>query len=512
MPFCPSLYLIIETVRETFTGTLLWERKKLSRLREMARNHEFDVLIFSRFDRLSRNQTHMVIVLEEMQRLGIRVECVFEDLDSTPQGELLRHVMGFVAEIEREKIIERTQGGVTKRLNDGKLLPGYKPRYGYRWIDPRAKKKEACELDEEEAEVVREIYRLNNVERRPVERIAHILSDREVPTPMGKQYWDKSTVYRILTDIRYTGRAMARRDKVERVGGKLQRTRRPDDEIFQLPDGLVPPNIDIETFNEAQEILAMNKMESRRNVPNSVNDLLRCGHVRCGYCGRIMTGSETRSGSRKIKGTVTRFYMCFYKYRSNRRCEYGPSIAVKKIDAIVWEYVGELIKDFTLVEQAIAIAKESGGFTSDLKGIDESIASAKINQDQFVDDLNQKENEVPKLRGRVRSLVLNELSEIEDYLDQLAEERRKIEAGQFEWEKAQIEVDKFVTWCLNARDNYETADYEEKRRVIKMLGICVYVYRTKGDPDGHLKYDIRLKVPQLSDIVLHKDRDAPQKT
>src|SRR5216684_2753670 len=87
-------YFIVETVRETFTGSLLWERKKLSRIREMARNNEFDVLIFNTFDRLSRNQTHLVIVLEEMQRLNIRVECVRENLDSTPQGELLRHVMG----------------------------------------------------------------------------------------------------------------------------------------------------------------------------------------------------------------------------------------------------------------------------------------------------------------------------------------------------------------------------------------------------------------------------------
>ncbi|HVB75354.1 MAG TPA: recombinase family protein, partial [Ktedonobacteraceae bacterium] len=419
------------------------------------------------------------------------------------------NALGFVAEIEREKIIQRTQDGIMRRVNSGKLLPGYKARYGYAFA---SEKKEALVVKDEETSTVIEIFRLLVEERRPVERIAKILSEREIPSPKGLRYWDKSTVFRILTDPIYTGKALAKKDEVKRVGGRIQRKRRPDSEIINLPDGLVPPIIDEETFKLAQEILKLNKFESDRNNPKSKDDLLRCGFIRCGYCKRVMTSTETKTGSRKISGIPTRYYMCFYKYRSNRRCMYGPSISCKKIDAIVWEYVGDLIKDFTLVEKAIALAKEKGGFLPDLEGIEQSIESAKANQDQLMEDLREKDEKGQyKLKGRSRDLVKEELGQVDDYLSELEGEKQKILQGQFQWEEVQKEVDIFVAWCLNARETYEAASFEEKRRALRMLGIGVYVFRDK-DPDHPNKYEIRLTIPHLADILLHTSSDAPRKT
>jgi site-specific DNA recombinase len=491
--------LVIETFREVFTGSLYRERKDLTKIRQMARNHEFEVLLINTFDRLSRNQTHLAVLIEEMEHLKIKVYCVKENFDETATGQFMRSALGFVAEVEREKIIQRTQDGIMKRINGGKLLPGWKARYGYAWASPD---KEALVTKCEEMSVVREIFRLLVSERRPVERIAKILSERQIPSPTGLRYWDKSTVFRILTDPIYIGKARAKKDSVQHVGGRIERKRRPDDEIIYLPDGLVPPIIDEQTFKLAQEILSLNKLESDRNNPKSKDDLLRCGFIRCGYCKRVMTSTETKTGSRKKKGTATRYYMCFYRYRSNRRCMHSPSISCKKIDNAVWDYVGKLIQDFSLVEKAIALAKEKGDFLPDLESILASIESAKSNQDQLLDDLKEKDEKgTYKLKGRSRDLVIEELGQVDDYLVELEEEKEKILQGQLKWEEMQKEVDKFVAWCLNARETYPTASFEEKRRALRMLGITVYVYRD-GDPDHTDKYEIRLKVPHLADILL----------
>ena len=40
-------FIIVQTFREVFTGYLYRERKELTKLREMARNHEFDVLLIN---------------------------------------------------------------------------------------------------------------------------------------------------------------------------------------------------------------------------------------------------------------------------------------------------------------------------------------------------------------------------------------------------------------------------------------------------------------------------------
>lgn len=56
--------------------------------------------------------------------------------------------------------------------------------------------------------------------------------------------------------------------------------------------------------------------------------------------------------------------------------------------------------------------------------------------------------------------------------------------------------------CLNARETYLTASYEEKRRAIRMLGLTVEVFKDK-DPEHPNKYEIKLKIPHLADILSH---------
>lgn len=80
------------------------------------------------------------------------------------------------------------------------------------------------------------------------------------------------------------------------------------------------------------------------------------------------------------------------------------------------------------------------------------------------------------------------------------EEKRSIEEGKVQWEQIQEDIDKFVAWCLTARETYPNATYEEKRRAIRFLGIVVYVYREK-DPENpypdQRHYDIKAGFPDI---------------
>src|SRR6185437_4003085 len=92
---------VVEMFREVFTGSLYRERPLLTKLRQMAQRKEFDVLLINTFDRLSRSQIHLAVLIDEMEHLGIRVECIKENFDDTPTGQFMRNVLGFVAEVER---------------------------------------------------------------------------------------------------------------------------------------------------------------------------------------------------------------------------------------------------------------------------------------------------------------------------------------------------------------------------------------------------------------------------
>src|SRR5215207_9337422 len=149
-------WTVVTVYKEVHTGADLFERPQLSRLREAVRSGETDFVLAYALDRLSRSQAHLGFLLSEWDHLGVRLALVSEDLDETPEGRLLQSVRGFVAEMERLKIAERTQRGIRKRVQDGKPLVGWKAPYGYRWMDA---KKTRLEEDPLTSVVTRRIFR-----------------------------------------------------------------------------------------------------------------------------------------------------------------------------------------------------------------------------------------------------------------------------------------------------------------------------------------------------------------
>ena len=74
-------------------------------------------------DRLSREQAHLYILDDECDRAGAEMLFVTEEFDKTPVGKMIRSVKGFAAELEREKIRERTMRGMAAKLASGELEP-----------------------------------------------------------------------------------------------------------------------------------------------------------------------------------------------------------------------------------------------------------------------------------------------------------------------------------------------------------------------------------------------------
>jgi hypothetical protein len=70
-----------------------------------ARRRRFDVVVCWRLDRLGRNLKHLITLLEELQALGVAFVSLAEGIDATtPAGKLQMHILGGIAEFERERI------------------------------------------------------------------------------------------------------------------------------------------------------------------------------------------------------------------------------------------------------------------------------------------------------------------------------------------------------------------------------------------------------------------------
>jgi site-specific DNA recombinase len=494
--------IIVRIFREAWTGKVYRQRKDLTTLRQMARNHEFDVVIVNTYDRLSRNQTHFAVLFDEFDNLGIKVICVKEKLDETPEGVFMRGLYAYLAERERLKILDRTDEGRQKRVRvKGEPMRGSKPKYGFTWVVNEKREIVDRAICEKEAETVREIYATFIAQRPPVERIARTLSDKGVLSPKGNKYWDKSVVYRILTDPIYYGQDTAMKYEAKGCKDYEKHRIRPIEERVLLPFRSDLAIIDKETWMLAQELLKLNKVESTRNGTKSKDELLRCGFIRCGYCKRNMSSDEGKvhEGGRTFK---SRFYKCGYRYRTNNRCSHAPTISVKKIEQAVRAYIQEIIRDYSIIEKAIAAWRNhKNPHEIDLKSIENSIRIANNQIDQWVKDLEETDNAgMPRLKGRARERLIIDISQKEEYLEELERDKQRILVDELDWQKVLEDLDKFVAWCLYARDN-PISTLDEERRALRFLGICVYIYR--ADDTEHEQYDIQVSIPSLSDIVLH---------
>ena len=113
-----------------------------------------DVVVVTKYDRLSRSLQDLLSVVEAIRGKGAGFRSLAEDIDTTtPAGRLVFHVFASIAQFERERISERTKEGLAAARARG--------RKGGR---PPA-------LDAEQG---REVRRMRDEEGRPIAELARL--------------------------------------------------------------------------------------------------------------------------------------------------------------------------------------------------------------------------------------------------------------------------------------------------------------------------------------------------
>ena len=98
-------------------------RPALDQLLADGKRRRFDVLVCWRLDRLGRNLKHLITLLDDLQALGVAFVSLAEGIDATtPAGKLQMHILGAIAEFERERIRERVLAGLRRARANGQRL------------------------------------------------------------------------------------------------------------------------------------------------------------------------------------------------------------------------------------------------------------------------------------------------------------------------------------------------------------------------------------------------------
>src|SRR3989441_5123634 len=98
-------------------------RPQLDTLMRDASRRLFDVVLVWKFDRFARSLKHLIESLDEFSALGIDFISLTEGIDTTtPAGQLLFHIVGAVAQFERDLIAERVRAGMAHARSLGKHI------------------------------------------------------------------------------------------------------------------------------------------------------------------------------------------------------------------------------------------------------------------------------------------------------------------------------------------------------------------------------------------------------
>ena len=121
-------------------------RPHLDRLRDLVAKGETDRIYVQCPDRLASG-AKLVLLVEELQNHGIDVVFLKGAVDETPEGKLLLHMQGAIAEYERTKIAERTRRGKLYWARQGAMVGGHAP-YGFRFVRRTDSERARLEVDE----------------------------------------------------------------------------------------------------------------------------------------------------------------------------------------------------------------------------------------------------------------------------------------------------------------------------------------------------------------------------
>ena len=115
-------YTIFREYTDRISGVKA-KRPGLDAMMSDARHGQFDVVLVWASDRIARSVKHFLDVLDEFNRLNIEYVSFRENIDTAgPLGRAIVVIIGAVAELERNLIIERVRAGMRRARLEGQHI------------------------------------------------------------------------------------------------------------------------------------------------------------------------------------------------------------------------------------------------------------------------------------------------------------------------------------------------------------------------------------------------------
>ena len=469
------------------------KRDKIQLIKDYAKQGRFDILLVFMFDRLGRIADETPFLVEWFVRSGIRVW-------STQEGEqrfeshadkLMNYIRFWQADGESEKTSVRTSNSMGILTEQGCYTGGRLP-YGYQYVKTgRTNKRKQPVNDlavcEEEASVVRLMFRLAAQEGCGAQRLANYLNERGIRNHAGKN-WHPASIQAMLRNILYTG--------VLRSG----QSRSPVQEHLRI--------VDDRTFERVQTMLAARsrKYSETRSVPlNTRGSSLLAGNIFCGHCGARLCITTTGKYRRRADGpdTARMRYTCQTRSRTHGDCDGQTGYTVRKLDGIADAAIRKIFDRMKRVGRDDVL---DACYRAGLRARQALAQKAKRDHDRAESDLRKLKAEIVKaVTGEsafapelLNSVIRDQEALCEDLRQACSDTARAV----MEWTAQHPAIDRLYDDLVECAQAYDRATIAAKKMIISRLVERVDVHR-----DYRLTITFRPQMRRLIDALERLDEN-----
>lgn len=295
-------------------------RHRYQQMLEAVRAGKIDVVVVQYLDRFGRKPQEILSRIWELRDLNVSVVATDEDIEDELMLLVKAGVAGQDSKRNSERVKATMENSAKKGVHVGKAPYGLNP---VRVVKDGKAIVDHWEIDEAEAEVVREMVRLSTEDNLGFKGIADSLNGRGMMR--GGSPWRPGSVQMILRNPALKGLM---------VYGKSRQRNDPSAELIEVP-GVYPAILSDDEWNALQQRLDIRRRSPRGSTHRSV--YLLSGIAKCGYCGGPMTGKAGAS----YKGKRYRSYQCVNAKKARALCAFHNSHGLEKLEAAVLEYLSQ---------------------------------------------------------------------------------------------------------------------------------------------------------------------------
>ena len=493
------------------------ERPEFKRMMAEARAKKFSAIVCYRLDRISRNIGDFAKLIEELDGLKVSFISIKEQFDtSSPMGRAMMYISSVFSQLERETIAERIRDNMHELSKTGRWLGGTSPT-GYEsesvekvTVDGKTKKACKLKLIPEEAEIVKQIYRvfleknsltktetyfiqngyktknqklftrfaLRNILTNPVYMIAdedayNYLIENEVDLFAAKEDFDSE-------------HGVMAYNRTIQKSGKANQIRPMDEWIVAV--GKHTGLIKGAEWVMVQECLEQNRSKSFRKPRSNV--ALLSGLLFC-TCGDYMR--PKLSQRKDAQGEFIYSYLCAMKEKSRSHSCKMKNANGNMLDRVVCEEIKRLGADSSEFIRQLELGKKQ------LEG----------NREEYDDNLDRLRGLLAKnekeIAGRVASLaeaagtvaaeyIVKEIDELHSEGEIMRSRISEIESLTTSHALSNIEFDIIRQMLTTFRDTIDDMSVEQKRAALRTFvkkvvwdGENVHVYLFGSDDSGGIE-------------------------